>query len=208
MIQTATRPRPRQADEHSANLPRYELRLRVVKGNDFELEVWQLPSSATPRLTAPEYVAGLKGSALRLIEPRLLKRLSRVKINLNQPARYREGVPPGEPGPAGFREGEPPGEPSNPARTEPRPPRITKGHSGTMNAEQTRAWPIDEDLALNLGLLFRVLAPMRNLDRIRQISDGVDEMSREEAGYWLGMAMHRKNPRRVLAALRLLLTTH
>ena len=47
---------------------------------------------------------------------------------------------------------------------------------------------------------------MRNLDRIRQVADGIDQMSREEAGYWLGMAMHRKYPRRVLAALRTLLT--
>src|SRR4029077_11222457 len=119
------------------------------------------PSPATPRLTVPEYVAGLKGTALRLIEPRLLKRLSRSKINL-----------------------------------------------GTLNTEKIRAWSIDEDLALNMGLLFRVLAPMRNLDRIRQVADGVDEMSREEAGYWLVMAMHRSSPRRVLAALRLLLTSH
>ncbi len=28
----------------------------------------------------------------------------------------------------------------------------------------------------------------------------------EEAAYWLGMAMHRRRPRRVLAAFRLLLT--
>ena len=32
-------------------------------------------------------------------------------------------------------------------------------------------------------------------------------MSREEAGYWLGMALNRKHPRRVLAALRMLLDT-
>jgi hypothetical protein len=31
-------------------------------------------------------------------------------------------------------------------------------------------------------------------------------MAREEAAYWLGMAMHRKNSRRVLAELRLLLS--
>jgi hypothetical protein len=31
-------------------------------------------------------------------------------------------------------------------------------------------------------------------------------MAREEAAYWLGMAVHRKNPRRVLTALRILLT--
>ncbi len=28
-------------------------------------------------------------------------------------------------------------------------------------------------------------------------------MAQEEAAYWLGMAMHRKTPRRVLEALRL-----
>jgi hypothetical protein len=160
MSQATMRVRPRPAEEYSANLPRYELRLHVRKGSEYELEIWQLPSPATPRLDAPEYVAGLKGSALRLIEPRLLKRLSRSKINL-----------------------------------------------GSLNAEKTKSWKIDEDLALNMGLLFRVLAPMRNLDRIREVADGVDEMSREEAGYWLGMAMHRKYPRRVLAALRLLLSS-
>jgi len=30
-------------------------------------------------------------------------------------------------------------------------------------------------------------------------------MTKEEASYWLGMAMHRKYPRRVLSALRVLL---
>ena len=48
---------------------------------------------------------------------------------------------------------------------------------------------------------------MRSIDRIRLVAEGVDAMSREEAGYWLGMAIHRKHPRRVLAALRVLLTT-
>ena len=35
---------------------------------------------------------------------------------------------------------------------------------------------------------------------------GTQAMGREEAAYWLGMAMHRKHPRRVLTALRFLLT--
>ena len=48
---------------------------------------------------------------------------------------------------------------------------------------------------------------MRNLDRIRLVEEGIEAMSREEAGYWLGMSMHRKNPRRVLAALRILMET-
>lgn len=65
---------------------------------------------------------------------------------------------------------------------------------------------LTEDLALHLGLLFRTLAPMRSRDRMRTVAEGIEQMDREEAAYWLGMAMHRKRPRRVLAALRLLLT--
>ncbi len=76
---------------------------------------------------------------------------------------------------------------------------------GTARANST-GYAIGEDLALNLGLLFRVLAPMRNRDNIRAVAEGIDTMGREEAAYWLGMAMHRKNPRRVLTALRFLLT--
>ena len=57
-----------------------------------------------------------------------------------------------------------------------------------------------------LGLLFRTLAPMRSRDNMRAVAEGIEAMGREEAAYWLGMAMHRKNPRRVLTALRILLT--
>ena len=65
--------------------------------------------------------------------------------------------------------------------------------------------PIDEELAINLGLLFRALAPMRNRDHMAAVATGIEVMTKEEAGYWLGMAMHRKSPRRVLVALRFLL---
>jgi hypothetical protein len=53
---------------------------------------------------------------------------------------------------------------------------------------------IDEELALNLALLFRALAPMRNIDRIETVANGIDRMGREEASYWLGMAVHRSRP--------------
>jgi hypothetical protein len=66
---------------------------------------------------------------------------------------------------------------------------------------------IDEELALRLGLLFRALAPMRRRDNMRAVAQGIEAMDREEAAYWLGMAMHRKNPRRVLTALRFLLSS-
>ncbi len=72
---------------------------------------------------------------------------------------------------------------------------------------ETRRASLDEGVALNLALLFRALAPMRSIDRIRAVAEGIDNLTREEAGYWLGMAVHRSHPRRVLAALRVLLTT-
>lgn len=65
---------------------------------------------------------------------------------------------------------------------------------------------LDEHSSLVLGLLFRVLAPMRNRDKMREVAEGIEAMPREEAAYWLGMAVHRTHPRRVLGALRLLLT--
>ena len=67
-------------------------------------------------------------------------------------------------------------------------------------------YALTEDLALTLGLLFRTLAPMRSRDNMRAVAEGIEAMGHEEAAYWLGMAMHRKNPRRVLMALRILLT--
>ena len=66
--------------------------------------------------------------------------------------------------------------------------------------------PIGEDAALRLALLFRTLAPMRGRNAMRLVAEGIEDIGREEAAYWLGMAVHRKNPRRVLAALRMLLT--
>jgi hypothetical protein len=64
---------------------------------------------------------------------------------------------------------------------------------------------MEEDLAPRLALTFRALAPMRNRNSMRAVSEGIDAMAREEAAYWLGMAMHRRFPRRVLMALRCLL---
>jgi hypothetical protein len=73
-------------------------------------------------------------------------------------------------------------------------------------AERKEGHRVTEDLALMLGLLFRTLAPMRSRENMRAVAEGIEAMGREEAAYWLGMAMHRRNPRRVLTALRFLLT--
>ena len=77
---------------------------------------------------------------------------------------------------------------------------------GRRTDTRKRGYALTEDLALTLGLLFRTLAPMRSRDNMRSVAEGIESMGQEEAAYWLGMAMHRKHPRRVLTALRFLLT--
>ena len=72
--------------------------------------------------------------------------------------------------------------------------------------EATLSHHVPERLAVRLGLMFRALAPLRSRDNIRAVAEGIEAMEREEAAYWLGMATHRRHPRRVLAGLRLLLT--
>lgn len=145
--------------EIARTAPQYELRARHHGPQDVELEVWQVPSTATPQLKAPLRVAGLRGRQLALIEHRVLRRLKQVGVTL-----------------------------------------------GGLPLDDVRSFPVDEDIALTLGLLFRTLAPMRSADNMRACAEGIEAMGREEAAYWLGMAMHRKNPRRVLMALRILLT--
>ena len=145
--------------ESLSRFPVYELRGRRLSASDNELEVWQLPSLATSHLKVPKRVAGLHGRNLALIEPRLLRQLKQIGIDLTR-----------------------------------------------LEAKKISHFALDEDYALRLGLMFRILAPMRNRDRMRECTEGIEAMGKEEAAYWLGMAMHRKNPRRVLTALRYLLT--
>jgi hypothetical protein len=147
------------ADPNMA-LPRYELRAHHFGPADTEMEVWQLPSPATPTITAPVRIAGLRGRNLELVEHRVTRRLKQADVPFEQPA-----------------------------------------------LRFPRAWVLPEELALTLGLLFRALAPMRSRDNLRNVVEGIEQMGKEEAAYWLGMAMHRKYPRRVLSALRVLLTT-
>ena len=69
---------------------------------------------------------------------------------------------------------------------------------------EDRQDPLSEDQALAMGLLLKLLAPMRKVAAIENFACGIDAMPREEAASWLRMAVQRKNPRRVVAALRIL----
>jgi hypothetical protein len=142
----------------SRTQPQYELRARRHGPGDTEIEIWQLPSLATPQIVNPLRLAGLRGRNLELTEHRVLRRLKESGIRLDL-------LP-------------------------------IEGMGSALN----------EETALRLALLFRTLAPMRNRDNMRLVADGIESMGKEEAGYWLGMSVHRKNPRRVLTALRILLT--
>lgn len=138
--------------------PQYELRARKRGPGNLLLEVWQLPSVATPEIKEPYYVGGLSGRNLALVEHRVFKQIRAAGVDI-----------------------------------------------GMLRAGEMVRRDLTEDLALRLGLSFRALAPMRNRSFMRGVSEGIDAMAKEEAAYWLGMAMHRRRPRRVLAALRCLL---
>lgn len=86
--------------------------------------------------------------------------------------------------------------------------RLTARHIKLGLSREKRVFmcEVDEDLALFLALLFKVLAPMRDRDNIRYVVQGIEAMEKEEAAYWMGMVLNRKRPSRVLAALRTLLT--
>ena len=146
--------------ETPESAPRYELRVRRYGPVGTEYEIWKMPAAATPQVTSPLRVAGLRGRNLELVEHRVLKRLSQSGV---KPIRSVDN--------------------------------------------RKRGYKLTEDLALRLGLLFRTLAPMRKRDNMRAVAEGIEAMGCEEAAYWLGMAMHRKHPRRVLMALRFLLTS-
>ena len=146
----------------TSGCPVYELRSRQRGPSDLELEVWQVPSTATPELKEPKRVAPAWGAtSCCWWRGGGLRRLKGEKVSL---AKLKKG--------------------------------------------ESRRDPLTEELALSMGLLFKLLAPMRNVASIENCARGIDAMAREEAAYWLGMAMHRKNSRRVLAALRLLLSDH
>jgi hypothetical protein len=142
-----------------ASAPVYEARVRRHRAGDSEIEIWQMPSPASPHITAPLRLAGLRGRNLELIEHRVLRRLVQAGVKLTGRESDRK-----------------------------------EGHR------------LPEDVALSLGLLFRTLAPMRSRENMRAVAEGIEAMGQEEAAYWLGMAIHRKNPRRVLTALRYLTT--
>ena len=66
-----------------------------------------------------------------------------------------------------------------------------------------------EHLALMLGLLLGTCTQLgAERGNMLRVAEGIEAIGQEEAAYWLGMAMHRTNPRRVLSALQMVLNDH
>jgi hypothetical protein len=64
-----------------------------------------------------------------------------------------------------------------------------------------RAFELSPTLGAHAELLLRAVKPLRRIDRVTSIAEGIADMSREEANYW-----HAKSQRRHgLKALRVLL---
>jgi hypothetical protein len=53
---------------------------------------------------------------------------------------------------------------------------------------------LSEDLALAMGLLFKLLTPMRNVVAIENCARDTEAMAREEAAYWLGRRCTARTP--------------
>ena len=66
--------------ETPESAPRYELRVRRCGPVGTEYEIWQMPAAATPQVTSPLRVAGLRGRNLELVEHRVVKRLSQSGV--------------------------------------------------------------------------------------------------------------------------------
>jgi hypothetical protein len=68
-------PRRRETVDAALALPRYEVRSTYHGPGDPELEIWQLPSPATPHLRSATRIAGLRGRNLEFVESRVVRRL-------------------------------------------------------------------------------------------------------------------------------------
>jgi hypothetical protein len=82
MNSTARIPRLRLI-ETPKSVPQYEVRIRHHGLGDTEIEVWRMPSPATPQLTSPTRLAGLRGEALELVEHRVFKQMQRAGLRIS-----------------------------------------------------------------------------------------------------------------------------
>ena len=84
------------------------------------------------------------------------------------------------------------------------------GHAvGAFRPTDDEPLMLPEDVGVRLGVLAMALKPLKKVARIREIEEGVAEMSREEVTYWFSKAFGAtsyNDRRRIMKAMRILLS--
>jgi hypothetical protein len=83
--------------------------------------------------------------------------------------------------------------------------KATGSRASDVRAERKAPFPLDEETAVRLGLLFLAIKPLRKLARMEAIRDATATMSAEEAYYWYSKCSSPVTGRRATKALRILL---
>lgn len=142
-----------------ATEPLFELRVKVLDNNEYEMEIWQIPSPVSPNQFKETKLGRIVGAPFRVLETWLIRKLGKMNVSIS-----------------------------------------------LMKKNTNHTFMIKEDHAMFLTLLFLSLTSLRKVERIREVAMGVESLTYEESSYWVAMALHKKKPRRVLAALRMLLS--
>jgi hypothetical protein len=79
------------------------------------------------------------------------------------------------------------------------------GRPSDLRRDRRAPFPLNEETAVRLGLLFLAIKPLRKTARIEAIRNATAAMSPEEAYYWYAKCVHGATGRRAQRALRILL---
>jgi hypothetical protein len=83
--------------------------------------------------------------------------------------------------------------------------RACGGRPSDLRRDRKAPFPLDEETAVRLGLLFLAIKPLRKTARIETIRDATAAMSPEEAYYWYSKCANGATGRRAQRAFRILL---
>jgi hypothetical protein len=83
--------------------------------------------------------------------------------------------------------------------------RASGGRPSDVRRDRQAPFPLDEETAVRLGLLFLAIKPLRKTARIEMIRDATAAMSPEEAYYWYAKCASATTGRRAQRAFRILL---
>jgi hypothetical protein len=83
--------------------------------------------------------------------------------------------------------------------------RTSGGRPSDVRRDRKAPFTLDEETAVQLGLLFLAIKPLKKTSRIEAIRDATAAMSPEEAYYWYAKCANDTTGRRAQRAFRILL---